>query len=322
MYLKKRKILLLVLAVVLLLSACGSDADYVMEAPAEEAGYAYVEEESYSDDGVAFSPVARDSDTMAESAPEPASAPKLAEPQERLIIRTGSLDIVVTDTETAVAQITQMVEENGGWVVNSSMYKYSSSAKTGDMTVRVPADGYTSAMEAIKEMALDVEGESGNGQDVTDEYVDLNSRLGNLEATANRVRGFLDETKNVEEALAVNVELSRLEGDIEVIKGRMEYLSQSAAFSTISIHLTPDELSQPIEVAGWKPQGVAKNAIESLVEAVQGLISFLIWFVIYALPMLLIIGVPTWLFVRFVRGRIRIRRQRKAGDSEDAAATG
>ncbi len=319
MYMKKRRIVLFVLGVLLLLSACGSDADYMMEAPAEEeAGYAYVEEVTYSDEGVALSSVARDSDMMAEAAP----APQLAEPQERLIIRTGSLDIVVTDTETAVAQITQMVEENGGWVVNSSIYKYSSSAKTGDMTVRVPADGYTSAMEAIKGMALDVEGESGSGQDVTDEYVDLNSRLGNLEATANRVRGFLDETKNVEEALAVNVELSRLEGDIEVIKGRMEYLSQSAAFSTISIHLTPDELSQPIEVAGWKPQGVAKDAVESLVGAVQGLISFLIWVVILIVPMLLIIGVPIWLFVRFVRGRIRIRRQRKAGDNEDEAATG
>jgi hypothetical protein len=215
------------------------------------------------------------------------------------------------DTETAVSQIAAMVEANGGWVVSSNLYKYSETAKTGDITVRIPADGYNSAFEAMKALALEVTNESSSGQDVTDEYVDLASRLGNLEATADRVRAFLDETKNVEEALAVNMELSRLEGEIEVIKGRMEYLSKSAAFSTITVHLTPDELSQPIELAGWQPKGVAKDALESLLGALQGLVSFLIWFVIYALPLLLIIGVPVWLFVRFVRRAIRRRRQRK-----------
>jgi acyl-CoA synthetase (NDP forming) len=60
----------------------------------------------------------------------------------------------------------------------------------------------------------------------------------------------LDEARNVEEALAVNQELSRLESDIEVIKGRMQYLSQSAAFSTLAIDVTPDELNQPLDVGG------------------------------------------------------------------------
>jgi len=290
---------------VLLLVACGGDeSDYAMES-SSEPGYAYAEEEAAFDmadgEGVAFSSDGDITTTQVDAAPQS---------QERLIIRTGNLGIVVVDTETAVSQIAEMVESNGGWVVSSNLYKYSDTAKTGDITVRVPADGYTSALNAMKALAVEVTSESSSGQDVTDEYVDLASRLGNLEATADRVRGFLNETENVEEALAVNVELSRLEGEIEVIKGRMQYLSQSAAFSTISVHLTPDELSQPIEVAGWQPQGVAKDAIESLLGALQGLASFLIWFVIYALPLLLIIGVPIWLFVRFVRRAIRRRRQR------------
>ncbi len=315
MYWKKRSVFVLIFVVVLMLAACASEADYTMDIPMESSEYAYTEKESFISDGegAAFVGSSDDADVMRSdiTVETAVSAPS----QERLIIRTGSLSIVVVDTETAVFQIAQMVEENGGWVVNSNLYKYSDSAKTGDITVRVPSDGYNSAMEAVKGMALDVESESSSGQDVTDEYVDLASRLGNLEATADRVRSFLNETENVEEALAVNVELSRLEGEIEVIKGRMQYLSQSASFSTISVHLTPDELSQPIEVAGWRPQGVAKDAIESLIDALQGLASFLIWFVIYALPLLLIIGVPIWLFVRFVRGRIR-RRQRKAESEE------
>ena len=299
---KSRLIPIILFIAVLILTACGGSADYAMEAPAP--GFAKSYEEA---------PVTMEMDQAAfsggTSVTSQNSAAPEAQPQERLIIRTGNLSLVVTDTEETIAQITAMVEGNGGWIVSSSLYQSIGESKTGDITVRVPADGYNSAIEAIKGMALEVTDESTSGQDVTDEYVDLSSRLENLEATAARVRNFLDEAKNVEEALAVNVELSRLEGEIEVIKGRMQYLSQSASFSTISIHLTPDELSRPIEVAGWRPKGVAKDAIEALVDALQGIANFLIWFVIYALPLLLIIGVPIGLFVRFVR---RWRRRRKA----------
>lgn len=296
-----RKFLLFFLLLAVSLAACGGSAEYAMEAPAADRQFA-TSEESAPMEAMAFSGSAANTSAANQTSDVPT-----AQTQERLIIRTGNLSIVVGDTEETIAQITSMVESNGGWVVSSSLYQYSKTAKTGDITVRVPSDGYNSALEAIKGLALEVTSESSSGQDVTDEYVDLSSRLANLEATAARVRNFLDESRNVEEALAVNQELSRLEGDIEVIKGRMQYLSQSASFSTISVHLTPDEASQPIAIAGWQPQGVAKNAIEALVTALQGIANFLIWFVIFILPVLLIIGVPIWLVIRFFA-----RRRRKA----------
>jgi hypothetical protein len=302
---RKFSLFFLLLVLVMSLAACAqSSAEYAMEAPAAARDdFAYAEGAAPMET-MAFSGSAVDTDAANQTSDIPA-----AQPQERLIIRTGDLSIVVTDTEEAIAQITAMVEANGGWVVSSSLYQYSETAKTGDVTVRVPSDGYNSALEAIKGMALEVTHESSSGQDVTDEYVDLSSRLANLEATAARVRTFLDESKNVEEALAVNQELSRLEGEIEVIKGRMQYLSQSASFSTISVHLTPDEASQPIEVAGWRPSGVAKDAVEALITALQGIANFAIWFVIFILPVLLIIGIPIWLVIRFF---VRRRRRRKA----------
>ncbi|MEJ2748766.1 MAG: DUF4349 domain-containing protein [Anaerolineae bacterium] len=299
-----RKFLVYFLLLAVSLAASGGRASSVMEAPAPARDdFAYSEAAAPMED-VAFSGGTANTSTTSQESDIPA-----AQPQERLIIRTGELSIVVADTEATMAQISDMVEANGGWVVSSSLYQYSETAKTGDITVRVPSDGYNSALEAIKGLALEVTNESSSGQDVTDEYVDLTSRLENLEATADRVRTFLDESKNVEDALAVNQELSRLEGEIEVIKGRMQYLSQSASFSTISVHLTPDEASQPIEVAGWRPSGVAKDAVEALITALQGIANFLIWFVIFILPVLLIIGVPIWLVIRFF---VRRRRRRKA----------
>jgi hypothetical protein len=302
---------------VLLLAACGKSAD--QESAGDMAEFAPMEAPAagqdvyYDESGVAFAEVNRVvSEEMANTAPDS----QTGLPQERLIIRTADLSIVVADTEEAIAAIARMVEENGGWVVSSSVYQYSETAKTGDITVRVPAEGFVGATEAIKGLATEVRQESISGQDVTEEYVDLTARLENLEATAVRVRAFLDETRNVEEALAVNQELSRLEGEIEVIKGRMQYLSQSATFSTITVHLTPDELNQPIAIGGWQPQGIAKDALESLITAVQFLISALIWLVIFLLPLALLVVAPLWLVIRWFRRKRKGNNQQITVNSE------
>jgi hypothetical protein len=116
----------------------------------------------------------------------------------------------------------------------------------------------------------------------------------------------------VEEALAVNAELSRLEGEIESLKGRLQYLNQSATFSTITVNITPDELSQPLEVGGWRPTGVFRDAVEALVSALQGLATVVIWIVVVLLPLALIVLVPLGLVVTFVWRRLR---RREAGES-------
>jgi len=233
--------------------------------------------------------------------------------QERLIIRTANLNIVVADTEATLSAISELIEANGGWVVNSNLYQYNENAKSGNITVRVPVAGFNSALEAIKRLAVEVVSESSSGQDVTEEFVDLTSRLENLEATAGRVRNFLDEATDVEEALAVNQELSRLEGEIEVIKGRMQYLSQSAGFSTISIDLTPDIATQPLDPQTWQPGVVVRESFETLVIVLQGVANFLISTVIVLGPLALLFGLPLWLIVRYV---LRRRRQRTLAATE------
>jgi hypothetical protein len=238
--------------------------------------------------------------------------------QERIIIRTADMSIVVVDTEDAMNTISQMVEENGGWVVSSSVYQYDENAKTGNMSVRVPSEGFDPFLDAVGLLSVEVTRISTSGQDVTEEYVDVSARLDNLEATADRVRSFLDEAKTVEEALAVNRELSNLEGEIEAMKGRLQYLEQSAAFSNVTIDLTPDVLSQPIEVGGWQPQGVARSAVESLIDAMQTLVDIGIWLIIFVLPVVLVVGIPIWLVIRFIRRRRAARHGEGTFTADDA----
>ncbi len=320
----RKKTIFLFLFLIIFLAACGgsSDAAYsesvAAEAPAyyeEEAELAYDTDDAFSGDlglsADAASSVSNSTESDGESV-STAGETSRVQTQERLIIRDANLSLVVADTDSAIATITDMVEADGGWVVSSNVYQYDADSKTGSITVRVPATGFTSAIKAMKGLAIKVESESTSGQDVTDEFVDLTLQLENLEATADRVRSFLDDANTVEEALTVNVELSRLEGDIERIKGRRQFLSQSATFSTITISLTPDVLSQPFEVVGWQPKGVAREAVERLISELQNAADFLIWLVIFVLPFVLIYGVPLWVIGRLVR---RWWKKRKVGET-------
>ncbi|HPD42084.1 MAG TPA: DUF4349 domain-containing protein, partial [Anaerolineae bacterium] len=96
-----------------------------------------------------------------------------------------------------------------------------------------------------------------SGQDVTDEYVDLQSRLGNLEATRDRIRTFLDQAQTVDEALRVNEQLAAVEAQIEQVKGRMVYLRERSAYSTITVQLDPELPSAPevtpVPTPTWSP---------------------------------------------------------------------
>ena len=300
----KKMTLLLLLVLAVMMGGCATSAETVASEPP-----ALVEEEFAGDFAAPAEPAigapepgggaAVDSDVGNGALP---AALQQGDVQERLIIRTGDLALIVRDTEDAAAEIARLVAAMDGWVVSSSL-ALSGEFKTGTVTVRVPAENFEMLVSRVKELAVEVELESSNSQDVTEEFVDLEARLGNLEATADRVRNFLDEARNVEEALAVNQELSRLESEIEVIKGRMKFLSESAAFSTLTVHLTPDELAQPIEIAGWRPGGVAKSAFEALITVLQGLVDLLIQGFIFCLPLALLFGVPAYFVIRFAYRR-------------------
>ncbi len=309
----KRRIVtgIILLIVALAAVACGGRA--ATQTVSEESA------EFYAGSAPAEAPVA-DMAAMPEMAAmeraefESSAANQVPAGQERLIIRTADMSIVATDTEAALAQIAAMADSSGGWVVSSNVYQSTDTSKSGYVQIRVPAEGFQSVLDAIAGMAVEVTNLSTSGQDVTEEYVDVSARLGNLEATAARLRTFLDESRNVEEALAVNMELSRVEGEIEALKGRMQYLEQSSAFSSITVNVTPDELAQPIQVGGWEPTGVAKQAVEALVNMLQLLANAVIWFIIFALPILLVIAIPFALLIWVIK-RLR-RRESRVTESE------
>ena len=100
--------------------------------------------------------------------------------------------------------------------------------------------------------------------------------------------------------------IGKVQSDIEVLKGQIKYIDQSAALSSVNVTLVAEAGTQPIEIGGWKLQGTAKEAAQDLIRFTQGFTRFLIRFVILTLPALILIAIPLYLI--FIGGRAVYRR--------------
>ena len=232
---------------------------------------------------------------------------------ERMVIKNADVAIVVESPADAMGNIMTMAEEMGGYVVHSNMYQTTlqSGAKVdhANITIRVPSGMLDAALEQIKAGAGEVLRENVSGDDVTQEYTDLGSRLKNLEAAEAQLTEIMDDAYKTEEVLQVYNELVRVREEIEVIKGRMKYFEQAAALSSITVDLTADEAVQPLSIGGWKPVGTAKDAIQALINALQWLAEVAIWAALCVLPIGLLLGIPGYFIGRKVW---KIRKERKA----------
>ena len=153
--------------------------------------------------------------------------------QQRIIVRTADLHLIVGDVAGTLEVISGMAQELGGWVVSTDR----SEKHNGFISFRVPADRLGEAMGQLRELADEVQSEVTTSRDVTDEYVDNTSRLKNLEATEEALLRLLERADDVEDALRVQRTLTETQAQIEVIQGRIKFLEETAAFSLVNVRL-------------------------------------------------------------------------------------
>ena len=241
---------------------------------------------------------------------------KAAQVQERLVIQNADLAIVVKDPKVRMKEINDLAKEFGGFVVSSNLYQsYTALGKEvpeATIVIRVPSERLDEALARIKEGAVDIDYENRSGQDVTSQYVDLQSQLKAKEAAEKKLLEIMDQAVKAEDVLAIYLQVQTVQTEIEQLKGQIKYLEESADLSAISVRLIAEEGTQPIEVGPWKPEGAAKAAIQDLIFFVQNFAEFLIRFVLYNLPALILIGIP--LYLVFLVGRALFRRLRKQNE--------
>jgi hypothetical protein len=234
---------------------------------------------------------------------------------ERIVIMNARMEIVVNAPDQSLERISRMADQMGGFVVNANLYKTQladgQEVPRASITIRVPAEKLEEAITIIESESDRLPlNKSIQSQDVTSDYTDLQSRLKNLEAAEAQLIEIMDSANKTEDVLNVFDQLTRVREQIEVIKGQIQYFEESARLSAISVELIPNEVVQPISIGGWQPVGVVKNAIQALINALQGLVDVLIMLVLFVLPILAVIFIPLYFIIRAV-----IRRRRRSKET-------
>ncbi len=243
----------------------------------------------------------------ADGAPPPPPPPAPQAPAlPRMIIRTAEVSLIVGDAAASVEKLAALAAANGGYIADSKVWRDGQVVRA-TLTLRVPAPKLDAALAAIRKAASRVESETVSGDDVSQEYVDLESQVRNLEAAEVEMRQLMgtvrERTKKAQDILDVYQQLTQLRGQIETAKGRMRYLSQMSAMSTIKLTLTPDAVTKPVVEPGWQPVAVAKDASRALIKTAQGLADVVIWVVIYFGPLLLVLAAMAIVMWRLLRRR-------------------
>jgi hypothetical protein len=212
-----------------------------------------------------------------------------------------------------------MAESVGGFVVNSNLYKTTTSqgaeVPNANITIRVPSDVLDQTLNKIKDLVedpeIDIINEEISGQDVTSEVTDLESRLRNLEAAETQLLSILESATETEDVLVVFRELTSVREEIELIQGQIKYYRESARLSAVSVFLQAKAALEPITIAGWRPGVEAQKALQALVNGGQFIADFLIWLVLFAIPILAVIFLPIFFLIRFLRKRKQKKNSEK-----------
>lgn len=230
---------------------------------------------------------------------------------ERKIIRNADLTLEANSPEESQQKITTIAESKGGFVVESQQSSSNSQVTTRDivtMTVRVPAEKFNESLDEIRKISNRVVVETVKGQDVTEEFVDIEARLKTKKALEEQFLEIMKQSKTVQDTLNVQRELANVRGEIEQIEGRKRFLENQSSLSTIKIRLqTPTAFS-------GSSSGFFYRLKESLSDGFNGAMSFLLFFVtaiIALLPFLVLVVLPIYLVIRYL---LRKRRKQKAAE--------
>jgi hypothetical protein len=241
---------------------------------------------------------------------------------ERKIIRNANLTVEVTSPADNQRKITSIAESHQGFVVTSEATQSTTDDKakpevTINLVVRVPAAQFNQAMEEIRATATRVLQEKITGQDVTEEFIDLEARVKNQRALEAQFLEIMKRAGKVEDALEVQRQLADVRTEIEKLEGRKRFLENQASLSTISVTL--QSATQIVNAAGFWYS--IRSAFSDGVDVAAAIVLFLIRFVIAVLPVLIFIVLPIGLITRFVVKRVRRNRLARQSEENLEAAT-
>ncbi|SHF94824.1 DUF4349 domain-containing protein [Ornithinibacillus halophilus] len=222
---------------------------------------------------------------------------------DRKIIYTAYLDIVVKDYQQSINQIQNQVTDYGGYVVESNTNRNDENEMTsGSMTVRIPQDHFQKFIQIVEDGSYNVLESSTSGQDVTEEYVDLESRLKSKRVVEERLLSFMEEAEKTEDLLTISNDLAKVQGEIEEILGRMKYLDNRTDLATVTIRIQENNVSlTSINDGDLNTWDKTKQQFLKSINSIITFFSSLFIFIVGNLPVLIIIAILGFITMRIFK---------------------
>jgi hypothetical protein len=218
---------------------------------------------------------------------------------DRKIVRNAELDLEATSPEQAQEKITSIAEMKGGFVVESNQSMSDIKADNRDivtMTLRVPSDKFGESLDEVRKTSSRVISETVKGEDVTEEYIDVEAQLKAKKALEAQFMEIMKRAVRVEEAMEVQSELADVRGEIEKIEGRKRFLENKSSLSTIKIRL------QTAQVIASTTHGFGERFVDAFDAGMSVATNFLLGLmtiVVAVLPFALIVGLPGIFLFRY-----------------------
>jgi len=234
-----------------------------------------------------------------------------SQPFDRMVIRTAQMSVEVADIEQALATVRQIAQQGGGIVSasNTRVERIDDQERTiADLTIQVRSDGTDAALSALRGLGK-VTTETSASQDVTEEFVDLDSNLRNLQASEAAILRLMDRAQRIEDVVSLQRELTQIRGQIERIQGRKRFLERRSDMATItlSLRLPPVEGSRP--GGAWNPFAFAARGWQASLTVLRGVIEVVIVVLSFS-----------WWLVPFALLAIYVWQQRRRGRVASAPA--
>ena len=168
------------------------------------------------------------------------------QPQNRIIVRNADMTVESNDPASTVDAIGDLAVARGGWVVNSN----SSDDGFHNITVRVPAESLDAVIDIITGSVNKVESVASDSTDFTEEYIDLGARRTTVLETVDALTVLLrsENYDSVEELLAVQREITNWQSELERIDGRFGFITESSAFSRLSVNVNRAPIPMRVDV--------------------------------------------------------------------------
>ena len=241
-------------------------------------------------------------------------AESTAEAAERKIIRNADITMEVPSTTEAQHRVTVIAESHGGFVVTSESKQRESidpAQRTLDikLVVRIPAAQFGSSLDEIKGLAGNIPEAHVTGQDVTEDFIDLEARLKTQKALELQFLEIMKDARKVTDALEVQRQIAEVRTDIEKLEGRKRFLENRSSLSTITVNIqTPKVIT--VSTTGFRSS--LRDAVSDSLELASDMVMFFVRFVIVMLPVLVFVVLPSGLVLRYLIRRARRMRLAQA----------